>query len=85
MFREYGITPEEYNQMYEQQNRECFICGSTHSKRSSKERPLLIDHCHTTGKVRGLLCHPCNAAIGLLQDDPTRFDKAAQYLRASQI
>ena len=52
---------------------ECFVCGSTES--------LCIDHCHTTGKMRGLLCKPCNSALGLLNDDPERIYNLLLYLK----
>ena len=55
----YGLTAEEYENMVVQQDNKCVICD-TDSK-------LVIDHCHTTGKVRGLLCHKCNVSIGYVE------------------
>jgi hypothetical protein len=68
--------------MKEEQNNNCFLCGSEGflmdtSKHSEK---LVVDHCHSTGKVRKLLCHNCNRALGLFQDNPEVLRKAANYL-----
>lgn len=54
----------------------CEICGVVES-----DRPLCVDHDHTTGAMRGLLCNNCNAGIGLLGDCPSRIELAAAYLR----
>jgi hypothetical protein len=74
----YGITPEDYNFMLEGQNNVCAICD----KPEVQNKRMAVDHCHETGKVRGLLCSMCNTAIGKLNDDPNLLDKAAKYLRA---
>ena len=55
----------------------CKICGT-------KESKLYVDHDHGTGKVRGLLCHCCNAGIGLLKDSPDIMQKAIQYVSTQQ-
>jgi len=75
--RTYGITYEEYEQMVEDQGGGCAICGKTESEEG---RRLPIDHCHTTGKVRGVLCAKCNQALGMFRDDPELLRNAAQYL-----
>ena len=71
----YGISVEEYDQMFKQQNGVCFICSSppTH-------RRLNVDHNHTTGQVRKLLCDKCNMALGLLEEDTNRLEKVRRYL-----
>ena len=76
--KKYGLTPEDYSNMLESQGGVCAICGAD-NPRDGREN-LHVDHCHSTGKVRGLLCGPCNKAIGLLQDDPTIIRNAANYL-----
>jgi hypothetical protein len=44
---------------------------------------LMVDHCHATGKVRGLLCHNCNRALGLLKDDKSTIRRALEYLEGA--
>lgn len=65
MVRRYGITLDDYNKMRKDQNYSCAICGRHEDKVKGKVgvRPLHIDHCHTTGKVRGLLCGRCNTSL----------------------
>ena len=72
----YGLTPTEYEAMKAKCQNRCEICGA-----SPGHRELDIDHCHTTGEVRGLLCPLCNKAIGLLGDDPSLLEAAIAYLR----
>ena len=74
--RSYGITTDEYKRLLSEQNDGCAICGGV-----NKDMALCIDHDHNSGDVRGLLCHRCNRAIGLLQDRPDLMIKAAEYLR----
>lgn len=77
--RKFNITLEDYNNLAIQQNHVCAICKSI-QKHSNNEH-LFVDHCHKTGKVRGLLCHKCNTAIGLMNDDPQLFEKAILYVK----
>jgi CRISPR/Cas system-associated protein Cas10 (large subunit of type III CRISPR-Cas system) len=72
----YGITLEYYNELLVKQNNKCAICGNEQDGKA-----LNVDHDHTTGKVRGLLCSTCNFAVGLLKDDPALCDTMAAYLR----
>ena len=76
----YGMTLEQYEARVEAQGGCCAIC------RLPPNRPhgLVIDHCHDSTEVRGLLCDSCNTAIGLLRDDPERLRRAASYLDASR-
>jgi predicted ATP-binding protein involved in virulence len=70
----FGISLDEYNEMYERQNGVCVICGK------NKNRRLCIDHDHTTGKIRGLLCRECNMALGYVQDETTVLKNMIEYL-----
>lgn len=75
------ITQEQYNLLYQHQSQRCKIClrsGAVHLR-----RPLFVDHCHRTMKVRGLLCSNCNTAIGLVDDDVDRLYKLIEYLNQS--
>ena len=78
----YGITIEDYNDMFEKQKGVCKICALPQTNKRFNH--LCVDHDHETGKVRGLLCDPCNRAIGLFKDDPRLLNKASQYLRVTQ-
>lgn len=73
--KRYGISREAYDAMMEQCQGKCMIC------RKNPDRTLHIDHCHKTGRVRGLLCGNCNTAIGKFGDDPAVLAAAASYLR----
>lgn len=77
----FGITLEDYNEMYKAQNGRCAICDK-HSDDDSQA--LSVDHCHTTGKVRGLLCNNCNRALGLFNDSPEILSKAIAFLKIKQ-
>ncbi|MBE1597221.1 endonuclease VII domain-containing protein [Streptomyces stelliscabiei] len=74
--RKYGLALGEYDRMLEQQGGGCAICKQP----CARERRLSVDHCHSTGRVRGLLCQNCNAAIGMLKEDVALFFRAVNYL-----
>lgn len=73
----YGITPEEYEEMLAKQGGLCAVCRGEPYGRGNK---LHVDHDHATGRVRGLLCHGCNASLGLMKESPERLRSAAVYL-----
>lgn len=77
LLRTYGITPERYDEMLEKQGHVCAIC-----KRPERieGRNLCVDHCHSTGEVRGLLCNACNIALGKLEDNLESIKAAIRYL-----
>ena len=74
--RKYGLTLAEHDTLAASQGGLCAICG--------RERPLRVDHDHATGVIRGLLCHNCNVALGLLGEDAQVISLAAQYVAARQ-
>lgn len=73
----FGLTPDDYYRLYADQDGVCAIC-----RKAEPERRLAVDHCHSTDKVRGLLCRKCNMGIGLLGDDPKVIARAHSYLIA---
>jgi hypothetical protein len=75
----YGITEDDYHKMVKDQQCKCKICGN------KPQKPLYVDHCHETKRIRGLLCHQCNVALGHMNDDPQRLEKAISYLKESCI
>jgi hypothetical protein len=76
--KKYGITLEDYNTMLAKQNNVCAICQQS----CATGMNLAVDHDHTTGKVRALLCKNCNTAIGLLGEDTDRMAKAIEYIQS---
>lgn len=81
--RFYGVTLDWYNQTLEKQAYACAICGkheSQNTKRNGKPLKLSVDHCHFTGRVRGLLCNNCNRAIGMLEHSVSTLNAAIDYL-----
>ena len=73
----YNITLEEYEELDKRQNSLCAICGQVNKSGNR----LGVDHCHKTGRVRGLLCFRCNTALGLLDDSSTWVFNMLNYLR----
>lgn len=78
--RKYGISENEYLEMLKKQGGGCAICGKIDAKHWQTNN-LLIDHCHTTGKVRGLLCNNCNTALGLVSDNIDTLKQMIKYLK----
>lgn len=73
LLQKYGLSLEAYNKLLIKQDGKCAICD--------KYKPLNVDHCHKTGKVRGLLCFNCNTGIGKLYEDKDILHKAINYLK----
>jgi len=83
LLRNYKITFRTYRLMLEDQGGLCKICGSEGfvMNKDRHKMKLVIDHCHKTGRVRGLLCHNCNRALGLFKDSSAVLSKAIDYLK----
>lgn len=82
--KQFGMTEQQYEEMFVAQNGVCFICklpetGKSGFKRSV--RRLAVDHCHKTGRVRALLCHHCNAGLGHFKESPVLFHAAISYIQ----
>lgn len=74
----YNLTTEQYNELYLNQDYKCAICGV--HEQDTQRKKLVVDHCHVTGNVRGLLCNNCNSGLGLFKDDVGLLNKAKRYL-----
>ena len=85
--RKFGISLDQFNEMLAAQNGVCAICGEKETRlKKNYDEPgdLCVDHCHKTGKIRGLLCFKCNSAIGKLRDSSDGLTKALEYLRKAE-
>lgn len=80
--RKYGIGESHYNDILSSQGGCCAVCGSP-SNNEDRQKHLSLDHSHTTGKIRGVLCHNCNHGLGQFKDNPELLRKAAAYLEAN--
>jgi hypothetical protein len=78
--KKYGLSVEQYSKMVEDQQGLCKICRKNESHRTSTRFNLFVDHDHTTGKVRGLLCHHCNVGLGHFEDNRELLERAIRYL-----
>ena len=82
--KRFNLTQFEYDLILENQNGVCAICKEEEKVidgQSKKLKPLSVDHCHNTGKIRGLLCTACNTGIGLLKHEPYILKAAAEYCK----
>lgn len=78
--RWYGMTEQEHADLLASQGGTCAICGAA----EDADTRLVVDHCHASGIVRGLLCSLCNTALGSFKDDIARLRRAAAYLQDRQ-
>lgn len=76
----YGVTVEWYEERLAAQGGLCAICGNPPDSGIAQHPRLAIDHCHRTGRARGLLCFLCNSALGRFEDDPELLVRAHKYL-----
>jgi hypothetical protein len=81
--KKFGITVEEYDRMFAEQGRCCAICGGTKSF-AKRDGHFHVDHCHKTGKIRGILCQACNVTLGKMDERPDLLRLAADYLEKHQ-
>lgn len=85
----YGITLNDYEDIFEKQGCKCGICGTKENYSGHtgprKEWSFSVDHCHFTGKIRGLLCNDCNRALGLFKDNPEILKQAILWLDTVDI
>ena len=70
----YGIEEHDYQRLLQEQGGRCAICGG------QDEQHLSVDHDHSTGEIRGLLCRQCNLVIGNAQEDPNILEASMRYL-----
>lgn len=73
----YGLSKEEYDRLYERSGGACYSCG-----RVPANMQICVDHCHETGRVRGLLCTECNKGLGLIGDTIESVEKLLEYLKS---
>ena len=82
--KKFGLNAKLYTELLEKQGFMCKICGKKHEHKPAVKwgrAHLAVDHSHKTGKIRGLLCHACNVALGLFKDSPETLYRAAEYLQ----
>ena len=84
LLAKYGITVEEYEELSKKQGHVCSICGCSQLPSKVCKR-LVVDHCHQTGEVRGLLCSHCNFLLGHARDNIDILSKAIEYLVVPQF
>jgi hypothetical protein len=77
LIRMYGLTQADYELMYADQEGKCAICTRTNG-----DKAFHVDHCHTTNKVRGLLCHQCNWYLGTLEGGDDVLPRLINYMKA---
>ena len=82
----YGLSQEAYDAMLKAQGGRCAICGTTEvGSKSKNHQGFFVDHCHETGQVRGLLCHPCNVGLGNFHDNIGKLEAAVRYLSEARL
>lgn len=80
--RNFGISIDDYNYMFADQNGCCAICNR---HQSQFKKRFAVDHCHDTDKIRGLLCGNCNTALGLLKEDEFRLVSMIEYIQTHKM
>lgn len=81
LMERHGITYDDYKEMFRAQGEVCALCRLPGKPRRNNVMPLVVDHCHETKRIRGLLCHGCNLALGKLGDTIPSLARALAYLQ----
>jgi hypothetical protein len=77
--KKYNISKRDYDNILLYQNNKCAIC---HDELNKSIRSPPVDHCHNSGKVRGILCHKCNTGLGFFKENPEILESAIRYLKS---
>lgn len=80
----YGITKESFLSLAQEQDNKCKICSKKLTFDKKCHSSAVLDHCHSTGNIRGVLCNSCNTALGKFKDNITILEKAITYLKENQ-
>lgn len=83
LVRKYGVSLADYETMLAGQDGKCAICQTTPD--TQRYGVFHVDHCHATGRVRGLLCRGCNNILGVINDDPAALKRAIEYLKEPEL
>lgn len=85
--RKYRIAFRHYRKLFQKQGGRCAICAKKASPLDSEglKLELHVDHCHVTGKVRGLLCGNCNSGLGFFKDSPEALLSAIEYIKTTSV
>ena len=78
--KRYGISFVDYEEMFTLQNKKCKICSKELELLGKNYNRAVVDHCHSSGEIRGLLCNPCNKALGIIKDSKEVLQKMINYL-----
>lgn len=84
LMKSFGLTQDQFDQMSKEQNHGCAICTrpeTTKNGKSDKPKCLSVDHCHDTGKIRGLLCFDCNVTLGRMGESVERLEAMIRYIK----
>lgn len=79
--RAYGITLADFNTMFISQNGKCKLCSRELSLVNNTPDRAVVDHCHSSGNIRGILCNECNRGLGYFRDNPEALANASLYIK----
>lgn len=81
LFAKHGLTLDDYDALLRAQDGRCASCADVLDDSNKSRGAHPVDHCHATGRIRGILCHGCNTALGLLRESPERAECLIAYMR----